>query len=150
LSNGRRCTSPPFSFLARGADPEKFEPVGHRLKMVMFRNLFLERGGKTFFEFDHQRTTGADEMVVMPVFAFADEFKARGAVAEIKLLDHPQFLEQLHGPVNRGQVALSGRQEAEDFPVGERMPLAPQNFQDGRARAGDFVGAAPQTAGQRG
>jgi hypothetical protein len=88
--------------------------------------------------------------MVMAVVVFTDEFKARGAVAEIKPLHHAHFLQQVHRAVDGRQVTPASGRFGKNFPVGERMRVTPQNFQNGRARAGDFARLPPQPAFQRG
>jgi hypothetical protein len=88
--------------------------------------------------------------MVMTVVAFADQFKSRRAVAEVKSLHHSQIFEQMHGAVNRRQIALAPGQGIEDFFVGKRMRMLPQNFQNCRARAGDLSRLPAQAARQSG
>ncbi len=76
-------------------------------------------------------------MMVMSIIALADEFKPCGAVAEIKPLHHPHFLEQVHGAINRGQITTAPGQDGKDFPIGHRMWMPPQNLQNGLAWAGN-------------
>jgi hypothetical protein len=88
--------------------------------------------------------------MVMTVVIFTHQFKPSRAVAEIKPLHHAHFLQQVHRPVNRGQIAPASGQGREYFLVGERMRMPPQNPQNRLARTGDFAGVSPQTTGQRG
>ena len=77
-------------------------------------------------------------MVVMAVVIFAHQFKAGRAIPKVKPLHHPHFFKQVHGAINGRQIASAFWQRREDFPVGQRMWMLPQNFQNRRARAGDF------------
>ena len=77
-------------------------------------------------------------MMMMAVIAFANQFKPRRPVAEIKSLHHPHRFQQVHGAVNRRQIALAGGQGGKNLLVRERMRMLPENFQNGRARTGDF------------
>jgi hypothetical protein len=124
--------------------------MGHGLEAVSGGNLFLNFRRKTFFNFHDFRTFRANQMMVMAVVIFADEFESRGAVAKIKPLHHAHCLQQMHRAVNGRQIAPAGGHFGKDFPVGERMRMVPQNFQNGRARAGDFARLPPQPAFQRG
>jgi hypothetical protein len=87
--------------------------------------------------------------MVMAVVAFANQFKAGRAVAEVKSFHHSQFFEQVHGAVNRRQIALAPGQGGKDFLVGKRVGMLPQKFQNRRARAGDLSRLTAQTARQR-
>ena len=73
---------------------------------------------------------------MVAIVAFTDQFEARHAVAEVKPFDHAQFLEQVHGPINRHEVAKSFWQGRENLLVGERMTVLAKDFQDGLARLG--------------
>ena len=144
-----------FSFitaclLALRANAEKFKFVGHAFEAIRGGNARLNLAWKTFLDFDHSRTARANQMVVMAVVAFTNQFKPRRAVAEIKPLDHAHFFEQVHGPVNRRQITKSFGQRGKNLPAGERMRVRAQGFQDCLARAGDFARLPAQAARQRG
>ena len=109
--------------LALRADAEKFELVRHGLESVCRRDALLDFTGKTFADLNDLRTTRAHQMMVVAVVTFADEFKPRHAVAEIKPLHDPHFFEQVHGTVNCRQVALAFGQRAENFLVRQRMRM---------------------------
>ena len=136
--------------LALRANAEKFKFVGHAFKAVRGGNVRLNLAGKAFLDFDHSRTARANQMMVMAVIAFADQFKPRRAVAEVKPFHHPHLLEQMHGTVNRRQIALSPGHGGKNVPVRERMRMLPENLQNCRARAGDLSRLLAQTARQRG
>ena len=70
--------------------------------------------------------------------SFVDEFKASDAIAEIKLLDHAQFFEQVHGPIDGSEVASGFGHGAQNFLVRQRMGMIPQNLQNSFAGAGNF------------
>jgi hypothetical protein len=89
-------------------------------------------------------------MMMMAVVVFINQFETRRTGAEVKAFDHAHFLQKVHGTINSGQIALALGKGVQDFAVGERMRMATQDFQDGRARAGDFARLAAQPAGQRG
>ena len=88
-------------------------------------------------------------MVVMAIITLFHEFEPRGSITEIKPLHHPQLLQQLHRPVNRGEVAFTRRQFGEDFLVRQRMRVMPQHVQNGRARAGNLMRFPTQAASER-
>src|SRR6516162_7418352 len=89
-------------------------------------------------------------MVVMAIVAFRHQFKPRRAVAEVETLHHPELLKHLHRPVDGGKIASALGQFREYLAVRQRMGMLAENFQDGRAGAGDFARFAPKPAGQRG
>ncbi len=99
---------------------------------------------------NHLRTAGTNQMMIMAVVPFPDQFKPRRAIAEIETLDHPQLLQQMHGAINRRQIAPAPGHGRKNFPVREGMRMLPQNFQDGRPRAGDPAGLPAQAVCQRG
>jgi hypothetical protein len=136
--------------LAIRTDSKKFQLVGHGFEPVLGGNPFLNFLREAFFNLHDFRTFRADQMMVMAVIILADKFEPRRAVAEIKPLHHSHFLQQVHRAVNRGQVTPASGHFGKNLPVCERMRMAPQNFQDGRARAGDFSRLTPQPSGQRG
>ena len=144
-----------FSFrkaclLALRADAEKFQFVTDSLELVSGGNAPLNFFRKAFVNLDDFRTFRANQMMVMAVVALADEFKPRRAVAEIKPFDHAHFFEQVHGPINCGQITQTPGQRGKNLPAGKRMRVRAQNFQDRPARAGDFARLPAQAAGERG
>jgi hypothetical protein len=136
--------------LTSRANTEKFQLVGDGFETVLSGDPFLNFLREAFFNLHDLRTFGADQVMVMAVVILADEFKPRRAVAEIKPLYHPHLLQQVHRTVNRGQITPASEHFGKNLPVRERMRVTPQNFQNGRARAGDFSRLAPQPTGQRG
>jgi hypothetical protein len=121
--------------------------VGDAFEMVFGRNFLFNFPRKTFFNLNHFRASGANEMVMVTVVVFAHQFKAPGTVAEIEPLDHPHLFEHVHRAINRGEVALSVALShfGQDFAIGERVRVFSEDFQDGRARARNFAGLAAQT-----
>ena len=77
-------------------------------------------------------------MMVMAVVALPDEFKPRSTVAKIKPFHHAHLFQQMHGAINRRQVATAPGHGGKNFPIGHRVQMPPQDFQNGLARAGDF------------
>jgi hypothetical protein len=143
-------TTTDTDLLAFGANTEKFQLVRHPFETVCRRDARLDFTGKTLLNFHHPRTARADQMMVMPIIAFTNQFKSRGAVAEVKSLDHPHRFEQMHGAINRCQVTGTpvSAQGGQNFPIRERMRMLPESFQNGGTRAGDFSRLLAQTAGQ--
>jgi hypothetical protein len=136
--------------LAIRADSKKFQPVGHGFEAVCSGDARFDFARKTFVNFNHFRAARADQMMVMPVIAFADEFESRRAVAKVKPFHHAHFLKQVHCAVNGRQIALAFGYGGENFPVRQRMGVSAQNFQDRLARTGNFVRLPAQTTRQCG
>jgi hypothetical protein len=124
--------------------------VGDGFEAVSGGDSFLNYVREAFVNLDDFRALRADQMVVMAVVVFADEFEPRGAIAKIKPLHDADFLQQVHRAINGRQVTLASGHFGKNLPVCERMRMAPQNFQNGRARAGDFARPVTQPACQDG
>jgi len=122
--------------------------VGDAFETVFGGNFLFNPPRKTFFDFNYLRTPSADEMVMVTVIVLAHQFKAPGAIAEIEPLDHSHLFEQVHGAINRGQVALSMAFShfGQDFAICEGVRMFSKDFQDVSAWTGDFAGLTAQTA----
>jgi hypothetical protein len=136
--------------LAFWTNSKKFQFVRYGFETVFGGDELLNFFRETFFNLDDVRTFCADQMMVMAVVTFTDQFKPRRAIAEIKSFHHAHFFEQVHGTINRRKVAFAFGHFGENFPVREWMRMRAQNFQNGRARAGDFVRLPAQTVFERG
>ena len=135
------------SSLAFRTNSKKFQFVGDAFKAVFCGNLSFNFSGKAFLNFDDFRTFGANQVVMVAIVIFTDEFKPPRAIAEIKTLDHAHFFQQVHGAIDGGKIAWSPAllHFGKNFPVGEGVGMFPQNFQDCRTGTGDFAGLSPQT-----
>ena len=102
---------------------------------------------KAVRDFDDFGAGTADEVVMM-IVAVRDEFEARRAVAEVEAMDHAHFFEEMHGAIDRGQVAFAGRQGGEDFLGGNGVFAMAQNIENGLARSGDLAGFSAKTLGE--
>jgi hypothetical protein len=78
-------------------------------------------------------------MMVMLVIVVADQFIARDGIAEIEALHQFHFLQQMHGTVDRSQVALGGTGERVDFPDGQRVSLGLERRNDRASWSGQFA-----------
>lgn len=136
--------------LALRANAEKFKFVSHAFKTIRGGNARLNLAREAFLDFDHSRTARANQMMVMAVIAFADQFKSRRAVAKVKPLHHPHLLQQVHRTVNRRQIALPLGHGGKNILVCERMRVLSKNFQNCRAWAGDLSRLLAQTTRQHG
>jgi hypothetical protein len=146
LKTGSQEKSP----LALRADSKKFKLVRHGFEFVFGGDLPLNFFRKAFFNLNDLGTIRADQMMVMAIVIFTDKFKSRRTIAKIKPLHHAHFFEQVHGTVNRRQIATVLWHFGKNFLVSQRMRMLPQNFQNRRARAGDFPRLPAQLACQRG
>jgi hypothetical protein len=131
-------------------DSKKFELVGYGLEAVLRGDPFFNSFRKAFFDLHDCGTFFADQMMMMAVVVFADEFEPRRAIAKIKPLHHAHFFQQVHRAVNGRQITPASGHLGKNLPVRERMRMVPQNFQYGRARASDLERPAPQPAGKHG
>ena len=138
----------PSRRLAPGANAEKLQFVSDGLETVAGRDRFLQFMRKAVFDFHNLGTADANQVVMMSIVAFTHQFEPRRAVAEVKAFNHAHFLEQVHGTVNRRQIAVSFRHRGEDFLVGQRMRVLAQSFEDGLARAGNSTGPLAEPTGQ--
>ncbi len=139
-----------FAFLAIRTNPEKLQFVRNPLETVSGGDAFFQFAWKTFHDLDNFRAARANQVVMVSVVDFANEFKSSYAVAEIKLFHHAHFFEQVHCPIDGGQVALAFGHAGEDFPVSQGVRMFSQNFQNSRARACDFTRLTAQPICQRG
>src|ERR1700685_3207316 len=118
------------SSLAIRADPKKFQLVRHGFEFIFRRNPVLDFLRKTFFNLDYFGTIRANQMMMMAVVVFADEFKPRCAVTEIKSFHHGHFFEQMHGTINRRQIAITFWKRRKNFLVRQWMRMCAQNLQN--------------------
>src|SRR5260221_11594501 len=125
--------------LATGTDPEEFQLVRDGLEAVPRGNIFLQLPDKTFLNYHHRRTPGANEMMMVPVVALCQKLEPRHPIAEIKALHHLHAFQQVHRAIDRGEVAVALRQRGEDLLVGHGLRMPAENLQNGLARTGDLA-----------
>src|SRR5258708_1626147 len=89
-------------------------------------------------------------MMVVAVVAFGQKFETSAAFAEMASLYHPHFFQQVHGAIDRRQVAISLGQGAKNVADAQRMGFAVEDLQNGLAGAGDLAGLAAETVGEGG
>jgi hypothetical protein len=106
--------------LAVGADAEEFEAVGDAFETGGGGDALFDLGREAVGDFDDFGAGTADEVVMM-VVVIGDEFEARGAVAEIEAMDHAHFFKEMHGTINRGEIAFALGKGGEDFFARDRM-----------------------------
>lgn len=134
--------------LALRANAEELQLVADRFEAVADGDGFFERVGKTLFNFHDFSATRADEMMMVPVFPLPDQFEAGDAVTEIKPFHHAHALEQVHGAVDCGQVAITFCQRGKNILVGQRMRVLAHDFENRLAWAGHFAGMLAKSAGE--
>ncbi|MEI8256511.1 MAG: hypothetical protein WCJ30_12625, partial [Deltaproteobacteria bacterium] len=83
-------------------------------------------------------------VVMVAVVAFLRQFIARHPISKIKPIHHSHFLQQMHGTVNRDQVAQLIGQGRKDLLDAERMIVSAQRVQHRLAGGGH----APRLAAQ--
>ena len=66
-------------------------------------------------------------MMVMTIITFRDQLEPSHPIPEIESLYHPHPFQQMHGPVNGGEITLFTRQRGKDLLVGERVGPFAQN-----------------------
>ena len=138
--------------LAFGTNPKKFQFVSDSFKTVFGGDLLLNLAGKTFVNLHDFGALRANEMMMMAVVVFADQFKTACAISEIEPFHHAHFFEQFHGTVNGRKIAaFSGLLHfPKNFAIGERMGMTAQDLQDRGAWSGHFVRLPAQTTFQVG
>jgi len=139
-----------FGRLTIRTNAEKLQFVGHGLETVFGGDAFLQFAWKTLDDLDDFRAAGANEVMMVSIIGLANEFKSSCAVPEIELFHHAHLLQQVHCPIDRGQVAFAFGHGGQDFPGSHGVRMFSQNFQNGQARTGDFTRLTPQPIGQRG
>jgi hypothetical protein len=148
MKTATRCVA--VLLLAGGANAKEFQFMGDGLEAAAGGDAFFEVACKAFLNFNDLSTLSANEVMVMAVVAFAQQFEASDAITEIKALDHTHFLEQVHGTVNGSEVAIAFGQGGKDVFNGKGMGLVPHDFQNCLARGGELAGAAPEPIGEFG
>lgn len=122
--------------LAGGANPKKFKFMGDGLEPVAGSDALLEVGGEAIFNFHDLGATGANEVVVMVVAAFGNQFEAGGAIAKIETLNQAHFLEEMHRAVNGGEVAASFRHFFLQLADGDWVGLCAEEIENRTAGGG--------------
>lgn len=121
--------------------------MGDALETIPGGNLLFNLPRKALVNFDNFRAFRANQMVMVTILIFTDKFETTRSVTKIEALYHAHFFEQMHGAINRRQIASfpAFAHLSLNFLVGKRMGMTSQNPEDRRARTGDFMGLAAQT-----
>jgi hypothetical protein len=127
------------ALLAARTQSKEFEFVGDSGEPALVSNRLLEFGRKTALDFDHVRTPGADQVMVVAIVALRQQFKPCPARAKIEPFDHVHTLEEVQRAIDRGQIAITRWQRLENLASRKRTGAAPENVQDRLAGAGDLV-----------
>ena len=119
-----------------------------RFKAVSRCDFILKRLRKALIDFDDLGALGANEVMMVPIVAFSQQFEARPAVAKMKPFHHPHFFQEMHRAIDGGQITFSFGQGLEYFPDAQGMGVAPEDFQNRLARASHFARLPPEPLGQ--
>ena len=92
--------------LAPRTKAKEFEPMGDGFEPIAGGDPFLEGFGKAFFDFNDLGAFGANQMMVMAIVPFGQEFEARAAFAEMAALHHLHFFQQMHRAIDSRQIAI--------------------------------------------
>jgi len=124
--------------LATWADAEELKLVGHGSEPMSFLDASFQLLGEAVVEFDDLGALGADEVMVMAAVGIIYQFETRDTVAEVETLHHVHLLEQVHGSVDRREVAVTFGEHAKNFFDRGRVTILPHRIQDALAWACDF------------
>ena len=101
--------------LARRANAEEFELVCHGLESALGSYFLLELSGKALVNFNHFRATRANQVMMMAIIAFPQQFEPGNPIAEVETFHHFHGFEHPHRTVNSRQIAIATRQARKDF-----------------------------------
>ena len=119
-----------FLLLAIRANSEELEFVDYGFEAAVQGNAIVEVGHGTVFDLNHARTAQTNEMMVMAVITFREQFEPRDTVAKIKPLDHGHAFQQMDRTINRRQITVSLWQRRKNFFDGEWMRVSSQDIQN--------------------
>ena len=108
---------------------------------------FLQLGRKAFFELHDRGAVYADQMMMMAVFAFANQFEPGPALAEVEALHNAHLLQQMHGTIHRRQVTVFAADALPYFLDREWMRMVLEHSQNGFSLVGQLARLAAQSFG---
>jgi hypothetical protein len=120
--------------------------VCHAGEPVLTCDFFLESGGETFVDFHHAAALAANEVMMVAIITFANQFKSCSAVAEVESFHHPHRFEHMHGPVNCGKITWVGQGRV-DLPDGLRVWLGAKQVKDDLSWSGHAAVTFAQAGG---
>jgi hypothetical protein len=112
--------------------------VGYASKAVSSRNSFLQFPSEALVNFDDLRTAGADEVMVVALTPFPDQFVSGHAIAKVNATHHLCPLKHPHGAIDGCEIAVPSGQRGENVPAGHGPTALPQHIKNGLTRAGEF------------
>jgi hypothetical protein len=95
--------------LTGGTDTEEFESMCHGFVAVAPGNSRLLILRKTLLNFHYLGATRANQVMMMTIVAFLEQFMAGNAIAKVKSLHDADFFQQTHAAVDRGEIAFTWR-----------------------------------------
>jgi len=99
---------------------------------------------KTLINFYDHGTTGADEMMMMVTSAFLNEFETSGSIPKVEPPDQSHIFERVQVAIDRREVTSLPAESGMNFPIGHRVLVASEHFQNGLSRTRDFARMLPQ------
>jgi len=124
--------------------------MSHTHKSMTLRQRLLQLGRKTLIHLDDHFAPGTDQMMVMTIIPFHDQFKSGRAIAKIKPTHQTHVLQGVQVSVHRRQIAALLAQGGMDFPVAHRVLMTAQDLQDGLPRTSDLARVPFEPGGQLG
>lgn len=135
-------------FDTSAAESEELKAVGNLRETVAPGHCGLEFGGKALFNLDDEGTSGADQVMVVAILPFRNQFKTGCAIPKVEPAHESHFLEGVEVSVNGGEVAALISQGLVDFSIRQGMLVSAKDVQNGLSRSGDLAGVFPQFVGQ--
>lgn len=130
--------------LAGGANPEELQPMRYRFKAVARGNPGLQFQDGALFDFDDLGTARANQVVVVAIISFAQQFVSGGTVPEVEPLHQVQFLEQRDGSVYGHEIGVPFGQGGMNVLDGERMLSAAEHLENRLAGSREAPGTSPE------
>jgi hypothetical protein len=125
--------------LTFGADSEELELVGDGDESASFRYASFDLRGETIFDLNYLRASCANEMVVVTIVPFGQQFEPSQAVPEIIAFDHLHPLQQVNGSIDGRQVTVRATEGAVNLFDGQGMSLLMQYPKNRLSRARKFT-----------
>jgi hypothetical protein len=126
-----------FSALALRAKPEELELVRNPAKTVPPADKRLQIVHPAFLNLNDPAATGANQVVVMTVIAFAKQLKTGHPIPEFVPFNHTHAFHEFHRTVNRCEVAIAFGELLKNGSNRDGMRLRAQQIKDGLPRAGN-------------
>jgi len=92
-------------FRTSAAESEELKSVGNLCETVAPGQCGLEFGGKALFNLDDEGTSGADQVMVVAILPFRNQFKTGCPIPEVEPAYEAHFLEGVEVSINGSKVA---------------------------------------------